>query len=66
MERKIKRRSFLKGSTASLGALVLGTTAPYYFQRNIAKAQESGDDQGRHPALVERHDRHHRDVASQR
>ena len=43
MERKIKRRSFLKGSTASLGALVLGTTAPYYFQRNIAKAQESGE-----------------------
>jgi urea ABC transporter urea binding protein len=41
MPKTIKRRSFLKGSTATLGALVLGTTAPYYFQRNIAKAQES-------------------------
>jgi urea transport system substrate-binding protein len=43
MTRLIKRRSFLKGSTAAMGALVFGTTAPYYFQRNIAKAQESGD-----------------------
>jgi urea transport system substrate-binding protein len=43
MERKIRRRSFLKGSVAGMGALVMGTTAPYYFQRNIAKAQESGE-----------------------
>ena len=43
MTKLIKRRSFLKGSTAAMGALVFGTTAPYYFQRNIAKAQESGD-----------------------
>ena len=38
---KLRRRSFLKGSTGALGALVFGTTAPYYFQRNIAKAQDS-------------------------
>jgi urea transport system substrate-binding protein len=38
--KKIKRRTFLRGS-AALGALAFGTTAPYYFQRNIAKAQES-------------------------
>ena len=43
MTKLIKRRSFLKGSTAAMGALVFGTTAPYYFQRNIARAQESGD-----------------------
>jgi urea transport system substrate-binding protein len=38
--KKIKRRTFLRGS-AAFGALAFGTTAPYYFQRNIAKAQES-------------------------
>ena len=38
--KNIKRRSFLRGS-AALGALAFGTAAPYYFQRNIAKAQES-------------------------
>jgi len=38
--KKIKRRTFLRGS-AALGALSFGMTAPYYFQRNIAKAQES-------------------------
>ena len=38
MVKKLERRSFLKGSAA--GALVFGTSAPYYFQRNIAKAQE--------------------------
>ncbi len=38
--KNIKRRSFLRGS-AALGALAFGTTAPYYFQRNIVKAQES-------------------------
>src|SRR6266545_1856197 len=42
MPKKMKRRTFLKGSGA-LGALVLGTTAPYYFQRNIAKAQASDE-----------------------
>lgn len=40
MPRKMQRRTFLK-STGALGALVYGTTAPYYFQRNIAKAQDS-------------------------
>jgi urea transport system substrate-binding protein len=40
MPKTIKRRTFLKGSTVMAGALVFGTTAPYYFQRNIAKAQE--------------------------
>jgi len=40
MPRKMIRRTFLK-STGALGALVYGTTAPYYFQRNIAKAQDS-------------------------
>src|SRR3954453_18224336 len=40
MSKKMKRRTFLKGS-AALGAFALGTTAPYYFQRNIAKAQDS-------------------------
>ncbi len=38
--KNIKRRSFLRGS-AALGALAFGTTAPYYFQRNFVKAQES-------------------------
>jgi urea ABC transporter urea binding protein len=38
--KKIKRRTFLRGS-AAFGALAFGATAPYYFQRNIAKAQES-------------------------
>src|SRR5205809_3165845 len=42
MSRKMKQRTFLKGSSA-FGALVFGTTAPYYFQRNIAKAQETGE-----------------------
>ena len=37
----IKRRSFLKGSAATLGALTIGGSAPYYFMRNIAKAAES-------------------------
>lgn len=37
---KMKRRSFLKGSAATLGALTLGTTGPYHFLRNIAQAQE--------------------------
>jgi urea ABC transporter urea binding protein len=37
---KIKRRSFLKGSAATLGALTLGTTGPYHFLRNIAQAAE--------------------------
>ncbi len=41
MSKTIKRRTFLKASTAAAGAFVFGTTAPYYFQRNIAKAQES-------------------------
>jgi urea ABC transporter urea binding protein len=41
MTSKIKRRSFLKGSAATLGALTIGGTAPYYFMRNIAKAAES-------------------------
>lgn len=40
MPRKMKRRTFLK-STGALGALAYGTTAPYYFQRNIARAQDS-------------------------
>lgn len=39
--RSIKRRSFLKGSAATLGALTIGGAAPYYFMRNIAKAAES-------------------------
>jgi urea ABC transporter urea binding protein len=38
MGNRIKRRSFIKGS-AALGSLALAT--PYYFHRNIAKAQES-------------------------
>ncbi len=38
--RKVKRRSFLRGSGAALGGLVLGGGAPFYFARNIAKAQE--------------------------
>ncbi len=38
--RKVKRRSFLRGSSATLGALVLGGSAPFYFARNIAKAAE--------------------------
>src|SRR6476620_5243166 len=42
MSKKMKRRTFLKGS-AALGAFALGTTAPYYFQRNIAKAQASDE-----------------------
>jgi urea transport system substrate-binding protein len=40
MGNRIKRRSFIKGS-AAVGALGLAT--PYYFQRNIAKAQESDE-----------------------
>src|SRR5215470_15716656 len=36
----IKRRSFLKNSAATLGALVIGGTAPFYFARNIVKAAE--------------------------
>ena len=38
--RKVKRRSFLRGSAAALGALVLGGGAPFHFVRNIAKAAE--------------------------
>jgi len=38
--RKVKRRSFLRGSGAALGGLVLGGGAPFYFARNIAKAQD--------------------------
>ncbi len=38
--RKVRRRSFLQGSGAALGGLVLGGGAPFYFARNIAKAQE--------------------------
>jgi urea ABC transporter urea binding protein len=37
---KMKRRSFLKGSAATLGALTLGATGPYHFLRNIAQAAE--------------------------
>ena len=37
---KMKRRSFLKGSAATLGALTIGGVAPYYFMRNIAQAAE--------------------------
>ena len=36
----VRRRKFLKGSAATLGALVIGGSAPFYFPRNIAKAQE--------------------------
>ncbi len=36
----IKRRKFLTSSAATLGALVIGGAAPFYFPRNIAKAQE--------------------------
>jgi len=36
----MKRRSFLKGTGATLGALTIGGSAPYYFMRNIAKAAE--------------------------
>jgi urea ABC transporter urea binding protein len=35
-----RRRTFLKSSAATLGALVIGGSAPFYFPRNIAKAQE--------------------------
>jgi urea ABC transporter urea binding protein len=38
----VRRRKFLKGSAATLGALVIGGSAPFYFPRNIAKAQDSG------------------------
>jgi urea transport system substrate-binding protein len=37
---RIKRRSFLRGSAATIGALMIGGSAPFYFPRNIAKAQE--------------------------
>jgi urea ABC transporter urea binding protein len=36
----VRRRKFLKNSAATLGALVIGGSAPFYFPRNIAKAQE--------------------------
>jgi urea ABC transporter urea binding protein len=36
----VRRRKFLRGSAATLGALVIGGSAPFYFPRNIAKAQE--------------------------
>src|SRR5215470_17474198 len=36
----IKRRSFLKGSAATFGAMLASGTAPFYFPRNIAKAAE--------------------------
>jgi urea transport system substrate-binding protein len=37
----VRRRKFLKSSAATLGALVIGGSAPFYFPRNIVKAQES-------------------------
>jgi urea ABC transporter urea binding protein len=37
----VKRRRFLKSSAGTLGALVIGGSAPFYFPRNIVKAQES-------------------------
>ena len=37
----MRRRKFLKSSAATLGALVIGGSAPFYFPRNIVKAQES-------------------------
>ena len=40
MNMNVRRRKFLKGSAATLGALVIGGAAPFYFPRNIAKAQE--------------------------
>lgn len=36
----VRRRKFLKSSGATLGALVIGGSAPFYFPRNIVKAQE--------------------------
>jgi len=36
----VRRRKFLRNSAATLGALVIGGSAPFYFPRNIAKAQE--------------------------
>jgi len=40
MDMNARRRKFLKNSAATIGALVIGGTAPFYFPRNIAKAQE--------------------------
>jgi urea ABC transporter urea binding protein len=37
----VRRRKFLKSSATTLGALVIGGSAPFYFPRNIVKAQES-------------------------
>jgi urea ABC transporter urea binding protein len=36
----VRRRKFLKSSAGTLGALVIGGSAPFYFPRNIVKAQE--------------------------
>jgi urea transport system substrate-binding protein len=36
----LRRRKFLKNSAATLGALVIGGSAPFYFPRNITKAAE--------------------------
>ena len=36
----MRRRKFLRSSAATLGALVIGGSAPFYFPRNIVKAQE--------------------------
>ncbi len=38
---KMRRRKFLKNSAAALGTLALGQAAPFYFQRNIARAADS-------------------------
>ncbi|MBM3585262.1 MAG: ABC transporter substrate-binding protein [Alphaproteobacteria bacterium] len=37
-----KRRTFLKNSVSTLGAIAVGGGAPYVFSRNIAKAQDGG------------------------
>jgi urea ABC transporter urea binding protein len=41
MIKGMKRRSFLRNSAATLGGLVIGNSAPFYFQRTIARASAS-------------------------
>jgi urea transport system substrate-binding protein len=43
-DKRLRRRSFLRaGAAAAAGLAVTSNKAPYFFVRNIAKAQESGE-----------------------
>ena len=65
MPRTIKRRSFLKGSTAA-GRLGFRDDRAVLLPAQHRQGAGKRHDQGRHPALAERHDRDHRDIAAQR